>query len=125
MLENVAQVGFRVESVELDGADQAVDAGRALAATVGAGEKIIFTTQCDRTQCTLGGIFSDAALTLQLKNHHAAARSVRMHYHFRQYSKRGSKGRRLSGKRGGPAFLDSFRGRDKWNSIGYAATARG
>ena len=27
--------------------------------------------------------------------------------------------------RGGPAFLDSFRGRDKCNSIGYAATARG
>jgi hypothetical protein len=27
--------------------------------------------------------------------------------------------------RDGPAFLDSFRGPDKWNSIGYAATARG
>jgi hypothetical protein len=27
--------------------------------------------------------------------------------------------------RDGPAFLDSFRGLDKWNSIGYAATARG
>ena len=29
----------------------------------------------------------------------------------------------LLASRGGPAFLDRFRGRDKWNSIGYAATA--
>jgi hypothetical protein len=27
--------------------------------------------------------------------------------------------------RGGPAFLDGFRGRDKCNSIGYAAAASG
>ena len=32
---------------------------------------------------------------------------------------------RRRARRGGPAFLDSFRGRDKCNSIGYAATARG
>ena len=27
--------------------------------------------------------------------------------------------------RDGPANLDSFRGRDKWNSVGYAAAASG
>jgi hypothetical protein len=30
-----------------------------------------------------------------------------------------------SEKRSGHAFLDSFRGQDKWNSAGYAAAASG
>lgn len=34
-------------------------------------------------------------------------------------------GRSVKELRGGSAFLDSFRGPDKCNSIGYAATARG
>jgi hypothetical protein len=34
-------------------------------------------------------------------------------------------GSRPIGERGGPAFLDSFRGQDKWSSAVYAAAASG
>ena len=39
--QDLAQIGLRIEAVEFGRADQAVDGGSALAAGIGAGEKII------------------------------------------------------------------------------------
>ena len=41
-LNNVAQIRFRVEAIELGGADQAVDAGGAFAAGIRAAEELVF-----------------------------------------------------------------------------------
>lgn len=40
-LDDLAQVGFRIPTVELGGADQAVDGGGAFTAGIGAGEQIV------------------------------------------------------------------------------------
>jgi hypothetical protein len=45
--EHVAQIGFRVEAVQLGGADQAVDRGGALATGIGAGEQVVLAAQSD------------------------------------------------------------------------------
>jgi len=39
--EDVAQVGLGVEIVELGGADQAIEGGRAFATRIGSGEQVI------------------------------------------------------------------------------------
>ena len=58
-VEDVPQVGFRIQAVELGRADQAVDRRGALAAAVGAGEEIVFSSQSDRAQRAFGGVIVD------------------------------------------------------------------
>ncbi len=47
--EDVAQISFRVEAVQLGRAGQAVEGGGTLTARVGAGEEIILASQGNRT----------------------------------------------------------------------------
>ncbi len=44
-LEDVAQIEFRIESMELRGAEQAIDRSSAFAASVGSSKEIVFPTQ--------------------------------------------------------------------------------
>src|SRR5262245_36158056 len=57
--EDVAQVGFGVEPVELGGLDQGVHGGGPDAALVGAGEQPVFSSESDATDGALGGVVVD------------------------------------------------------------------
>ena len=54
--EDLAQVGFRIDAVELGAADQAVDAGSALAAGVGSGKQVALASEGDGAQRPLRGV---------------------------------------------------------------------
>jgi hypothetical protein len=57
--EYLAQVGLRVQAVQLGGADQAVERGGALAAGVGTREQKILPSQSHRAQGAFGGVVID------------------------------------------------------------------
>ena len=58
-LENIAQVGFRIELIELGRTDERVDNGRALTAAVSTGEEIIFSAESNRAKRAFRGIVVD------------------------------------------------------------------
>ena len=53
--EDVAEVGFRVDAVELGGFDERVHGGSSFAAAIGAGEEIIFPADGDAAQYSACG----------------------------------------------------------------------
>ena len=57
--ENVAEVGFGVEAVELGGLDEGVGRGGASSAFIRSGEEIVFAAQGNAAQGALGGIVVD------------------------------------------------------------------
>src|SRR5208283_3488 len=57
--QDLAQVRFRIESVEFRRADQTVDGGGALAARVGAGEQVVLPAQRDHAQRSFGCVVVD------------------------------------------------------------------
>src|SRR5260370_40084756 len=57
--EDVAQVGFGIEAVELGGLDQGVHGGGALAAVVGAGEQPVLAAEGDGAHGAFGGVVVD------------------------------------------------------------------
>src|SRR3954451_11827583 len=62
--EDVAQVGFRIEAVELCGLDQRVDGSGSLAAGVRAGEQIVLAAQSERPDGAFGGVVVDLQSTV-------------------------------------------------------------
>jgi hypothetical protein len=61
--QHVSEIRFGVEAVDFGRANQAVDRGGALAASIGAGEQVVLAAQSDAAQSTIGGIVSlDAAV---------------------------------------------------------------
>src|SRR5258706_15558608 len=57
--EQVAEVGLRIDAVELGGFDQAVEGGRPQAALVRAGEQPVLAAERHGTDGSLGGIVVD------------------------------------------------------------------
>ena len=57
--EQVAQVGLRIEAVELGGLDQGVDRRRPQAAVIGAGEQPVLAAERDGPDRPLGGVVVD------------------------------------------------------------------
>lgn len=57
--EDLAEVGFRIQAIELGGADQAVKRRRPLATGIGAREEIVLSSQGDSTQRAFGGVVVD------------------------------------------------------------------
>ena len=57
--EDLPQVEFRVETVELGGSSERVDRGGAFSAVVGAGEEEVLAAQADGAQTALGGVVVD------------------------------------------------------------------
>lgn len=62
--QQLAQVCFRVQAIELGRTDETVDRRSALAAGIGPCEQVILPPQSDRTQGTLGGIVVDLQATV-------------------------------------------------------------
>ena len=62
--QDLAQVGFGVESVEFRRANQAVDGCSTLAARVGTREQIVLPTQRDHAQRSFGGVVIDLQTTV-------------------------------------------------------------
>jgi len=54
--ESVAQIGFRVDAVELGRLRDRIEGGCALAAGVGAGEEVVLAPQRDPAQGVLGDV---------------------------------------------------------------------
>ena len=68
--EHVAQVSLRIDPVHLAGFDERGDDRPMLAATVGAGEEMIFAPERDRPDCALDdiGVDLDAAVVEEASN---------------------------------------------------------
>ena len=58
-VDHLAQIGFRIEAVELGGFDERVSRGGALAAGIGAGEQIVLAAERERADGALGGVVAD------------------------------------------------------------------
>ena len=56
VLQHHAQVGFRINAVQLGCADQTVDSGRPFATRVRTREEIVLPSQGNSTQCPFGGV---------------------------------------------------------------------
>ena len=59
-IDDICEIGFRIETVELSGFQYCVDDGRTLAAGFGAEEQVILTRDGDAAQSAFGGIIVDA-----------------------------------------------------------------
>src|SRR5262245_32107598 len=59
VLDDVAQVGFRIHTVELGRSDQAVDRGSTSTAGIGTTEQVVLSSEGYGAQCSLGGIVVD------------------------------------------------------------------
>ena len=59
MSEDMAQVGMRINAVELGADDQRVHGRGTIAATVGAEEHVVFASQCNTAQRILGQVVVD------------------------------------------------------------------
>src|SRR5271155_2033793 len=70
--QHISEIRFGIETVELGGADQAVDRGGTLTAGIGAGEQVVFPAQSDGSQGAFGGVivYLDAAIV------HVAQQSI-------------------------------------------------
>lgn len=58
-VEDVAEVGFRVDAVEFGGTDEGVDRSGAVAAAVGAGKEIVLAAQGHGAQSPFSGVVVD------------------------------------------------------------------
>lgn len=59
-VDDVGEIGFRVEPVELGGFQHGIDDGGALTAGFGAEEQIVFAGDGDAAQGAFGGVVVDA-----------------------------------------------------------------
>ena len=62
--DDVAEIGFRVEAVQLGGLDDGVYDGSAFAASVRAGKKPVLTPNGQRADSTFSGIVTDVETTI-------------------------------------------------------------
>ncbi len=60
VVDDVGEIGFGIEAVELGGFEHGVDDGGALTAGFGAEEQIVFTGDGDAAQGAFGGVVVDA-----------------------------------------------------------------
>jgi len=74
--EHVAQVCFRIDVVQLRGADQAVDCGSAFAAGIRSREQVVLAAQGHHAQCSFRGVVVDfdAAIVQVAQQRFPAAR---------------------------------------------------
>ena len=72
-LEHMAQVGFRIQTVELGSADQAVDGGGALASSVGTAEEEVLAPERNGAQRALGGVVVDLEAAICRSDDRAAS----------------------------------------------------
>ena len=57
--KDIAQIGFRVEAVELGGFDKGVDGSGALATGIGAGEQVVLAAEGEGPDGALGSVVAD------------------------------------------------------------------
>ena len=57
--DDIAEIGFRIEAVELGRFDEGVHRRGAFAAAVGTGEQPVFASQSQRPDGALGGVVAD------------------------------------------------------------------
>ena len=55
-VQEIAEIGFGIEAVELGGFDEGIDRGGALAAGIRSGEEIVLATEGNGTKRSLGGV---------------------------------------------------------------------
>ena len=63
-VNDIGEIGFRVEAVEFGGFEHGVDDGGAVAAGLGAEEQVVFTGDGNGAQGALGGVIVDADVTV-------------------------------------------------------------
>src|SRR4051812_789964 len=62
--DDVTQIGFRIEAVELGGADQTIDSRSVFPASIRTSEQIILPPQGDGAQLAFGGVVVDVDATV-------------------------------------------------------------
>jgi hypothetical protein len=66
-LEDVTQITFRIDVVQLGGADQGVDAGRAFAAEVCPSKEMVLAPKGDGSERAFGGVVIELRATIVAK----------------------------------------------------------